>query len=164
MRHSTVSVLFVCLGNICRSPTAQAVFVDKAKRQSFNVHVDSAGTAGFHKGAAPDKRSQLIAQQRNYDLSSLKCRRVSEEDFEKFDYIIAMDKSNVRELKRKCPEELQHKVSLLMSYTDSTFEEVPDPYYGGGKGFDLVLDLIEQACDGLLHHLISNSNSNSKEV
>lgn len=110
MLHSTVSVLFVCLGNICRFPTAEGMFGDKAKRQGFNVHLDSAGTAGFHNGVAPDKRSQQLAQRRNYALSSLKCRRVSVEDFGKLDYIIAMGKSNVRELKRKSPEEHQHKV------------------------------------------------------
>jgi protein-tyrosine phosphatase len=108
--HSTVSVLFVCLGNICRSPTAEGAFVDQAKRQGFSVHLDSADTAGFHNGAAPDKRSQQVAQRRNYARSSLKCRRASEEYFGKFDDIIAMDKSNVRELKRKSPAEHQHKV------------------------------------------------------
>lgn len=155
----TPSVLFVCLGNICRSPTAEGVFVQKARRRGFKVKVDSAGTAGYHKGAHPDKRSQQVAQDRNYDLSSLKCRRVSEEDFETFDYIIAMDNANVRDLKRKCPQDLQHKISLLMSYCDSPFDEVPDPYYGGGKGFELVLELIEKACDGLLISLTTTGKA-----
>jgi protein-tyrosine phosphatase len=148
--HSSPSVLFVCLGNICRSPTAEGVFAHKASRQGFDVHTDSAGTAGFHKGAAPDKRSQLVAQHRGYDLRALKCRRVTDEDYENFDYIIAMDNANVKDLKRKCPEKFQHKISLLMAYSESHFEEVPDPYYGGGKGFELVLDFIEQASDGFL--------------
>lgn len=147
------SVLFVCLGNICRSPTAEGVFVEKASQLRFDVHTDSAGTAGFHKGAAPDKRSQQVAQRRSYDLRRLKCRRVTEQDYQDFDYIIAMDKANVRDLKRKCPENLHHKISLFMSYCESPFDEVPDPYYGGGKGFELVLDLIEQAADGLLLNL-----------
>jgi protein-tyrosine phosphatase len=144
------SVLFVCLGNICRSPTAEGVFAHKAKQQGFNFNIDSAGTAGFHKAAPPDKRSQQVASSRGYNLSSLKCRRVTEKDYQDFDYIIAMDNANVKDLKRKCPEEFQHKISLFMSYCDSPFDEVPDPYYGGGKGFEVVLDLIEQAADGFL--------------
>jgi protein-tyrosine phosphatase len=89
-------------------------------------------------------------------LSSLKCRRVSEQDYQDFDYIIAMDKANVHDLKRKCPDALHHKISLFMSYCDSQFDEVPDPYYGGGKGFELVLDLIEEASEGLLLKLIKD--------
>lgn len=153
---TTPSILFVCLGNICRSPTAEGVFAEKAKQHGFEVKTDSAGTAGYHKGAAPDKRSQQVAQRRAYDLSSLKCRRVSEQDYQDFDYIIAMDKANVHDLKRKCPDALHHKISLFMSYCDSQFDEVPDPYYGGGKGFELVLDLIEEASEGLLLKLIKD--------
>lgn len=144
------SILFVCLGNICRSPTAEGVFAKKAKQYGYEAYTDSAGTSGYRDGAAPDKRSQLAAQRRFYDLSSLKCRRVTEQDYQHFDYIIGMDKSNVRDLKRKCPENLQHKISLFMSFCESPFDEVPDPYYGGGRGFEVVLDLIEQAADGLL--------------
>lgn len=150
MSSESPSVLFVCLGNICRSPTAEGVFKQKAYQHGFEVIVDSAGTAGYHKNAPPDKRSQAVAYARGYDLSNLKCRKVTESDFEDFDLIIAMDKANVADLKRKCPEDLQHKISLFMSYTDSPFDEVPDPYYGGGKGFEVVLDLIEKASDGLL--------------
>ena len=150
MSRVSPSILFVCLGNICRSPTAEGVFAQLAEQSGLNVDIDSAGTAGFHKAAAPDKRSQQVARARGYDISGLKCRRVTEQDFEDFDFIVAMDNSNVRELKRKCPEPLQHKISLLMSYCESTFDEVPDPYYGGGKGFEVVLDLIEKACHGLL--------------
>lgn len=150
------SILFVCLGNICRSPTAEGVFAEKARQRGIDVRTDSAGTAGYHKGAAPDKRSQQVAQRRAYDLSSLKCRRVTEQDYQEFDYIIAMDKANVHDLKRKCPDALHHKISLFMSYCNSQFDEVPDPYYGGGKGFELVLDLIEEASDGLLLKLIKD--------
>lgn len=144
------SVLFVCLGNICRSPTAEGVFRQKAIKNGFDVLVDSAGTAGYHKSAPPDKRSQQVARARGYDLSSLKCRRVTDQDYQDFDYIIAMDKANKADLERKCPEEHHHKISLFMSHAQSQFDEVPDPYYGGGKGFELVLDLIEEASDGLL--------------
>ncbi|WP_395341970.1 low molecular weight protein-tyrosine-phosphatase [Ningiella sp. W23] len=149
------SILFVCLGNICRSPTAEGVFRDKARRSGVEVIIDSAGTGGYHTGAPPDKRSQQVAMERGYDLSTLKCRKVADEDFEKFDYIIAMDEANVRELKRKCPEEHHYKISLFLSHCDSEFNEIPDPYYAGLKGFHLVCDLIEEAAEGLLLKLAS---------
>jgi len=138
------------LGNICRSPTAEGVFKQKAVNSGVEVVVDSAGTSGYRDGAAPDRRAQEIAKSRGYDLSALKCRKVNDEDFEKFDFIVAMDEDNVRALKRKCPEELQHKISLFLSHCDSDFDEVPDPYYAGKKAFELVIDLIEEASDGLL--------------
>ena len=147
------SVLFVCLGNICRSPTAEGVFAHKARQAGLSIKVDSAGTAGFHDGAAPDKRSQEVATKKGYDLSKLKCRKVVESDFSQFDYIMAMDEANLRDLKRKCPKEHQHKIRLFLDYANAGFNEVPDPYYGGKKGFELVLDLIEQASEGLLHQL-----------
>lgn len=150
MNTDSPSVLFVCLGNICRSPTAEGVFKQKALQHGFEVTVDSAGTAGYHKNAPPDKRSQSVAIHKGYDLSDLKCRKVEEQDFDNFDLIIGMDKANVSDLKRKCPDTLHHKISMLMDYTESEFDEVPDPYYGGGKGFELVFNLIEQASDGLL--------------
>jgi protein-tyrosine phosphatase len=149
-----ISVLFVCLGNICRSPTAEGVFAHKAKSLGLDFKIDSAGTAGYHHGAAPDKRSQDVAKARGYNLSRLKCRKVSEQDFLDFDYIIAMDEANVRDLKRKCPEEYQYKIHLFLDFANSEFDEVPDPYYGGKRGFELVLDLIEDASDGLLQRLI----------
>jgi protein-tyrosine phosphatase len=147
-------ILFVCLGNICRSPTAEGVFREKAQKNGLNIVIDSAGTSGYKDGVAPDKRAQQVASNRGYNLSKLKCRKVSEQDFERFDYIIAMDEANVRELKRKCPEELQHKISLFLSHCESDYDEVPDPYYSGLKGFELVLDLIEQAADGLLLKMV----------
>jgi protein-tyrosine phosphatase len=147
------SVLFVCLGNICRSPTAEGVFAHKAKSLGLNFKIDSAGTAGYHDGAAPDKRSQEVAKARGYNLSRLKCRKVTEQDFHDFDCILGMDAANVRDLKRKCPEELHSKIQLFLDYADSEFDEVPDPYYGGKRGFELVLDLIEDASDGLLKSL-----------
>lgn len=150
MNTDSPSVLFVCLGNICRSPTAEGVFKQKALQHGFEVRVDSAGTGGYHKNAPPDKRSQAVASIKGYDLSHLKCRKVLETDYADFDLIIGMDKANISNLKRKCPEDHHHKIGLLMDYADSQFDEVPDPYYGGGKGFELVFDLIEQASDGLL--------------
>lgn len=138
------------MGNICRSPTAEAVFKKKAQEQSLDFIIDSAGTIGHHKGHAPDKRSQQVGVARGYDFTGLKSRKVMVEDFSTFDYIVAMDNANVENLLELCPEPLQHKISLMLSHTKSDFDEVPDPYYGGGKGFELVLDLIEQAADGLL--------------
>ena len=126
------------------------------EESGLNVRIDSAGTAGYHKGAPPDKRSQQVSKTRGVDISGLKCRRVTDEDFEDFDYIVAMDKSNVRELKRKCPEDLQRKITLLLSYWDSRFDEVPDPYYGGGKGFEMVYDLIEQGSKALLASIVQS--------
>lgn len=147
------SVLFVCLGNICRSPTAEGVFAKKSMEQGLRVKIDSAGTAGYHTGAAPDKRSQQAAFEKGYDLSKLKCRKVEAQDFDEFDLIIAMDDSNVSDLIKKCPDEHQHKIKLFLSFAQTQFSEVPDPYYGGKKGFELVLDLIEQASDGLITHI-----------
>ena len=151
------SFLFVCLGNICRSPTAEGVFRKKAELKSLPYQIDSAGTAGYRNGASPDNRSQQVALARGYNLSNLKCRRVNNQDFIDYDYIIAMDHANVRELKRKCPEDLQHKIHLLLNFANTSFDEVPDPYYGGGKGFEVVLDLIEQGCDGLITQCLKNT-------
>lgn len=150
---SLPSVLFVCLGNICRSPSAEAVFKKKAEDNSLDIQFDSAGTAGYHNGTPPDKRSQGVGVERGYDFKGLKCRKIQEQDFEKFDYILGMDKQNVENLLAICPEEFQHKVALFMSFEDSDEEEVPDPYYGGKRGFEYVLDLIEQGADGLIKHL-----------
>ena len=147
------AILFVCLGNICRSPTAEGVFRQKAKSVGLDLKIDSAGTAGYHHGAPPDKRSRQVANARGYDLSRLKCRKVTEEDFVTFDLILGMDEANMRDLKRKCPEEHHSKLQLFLDYAEADFDEVPDPYYGGKRGFELVLDLLEDASDGLLKHL-----------
>ena len=117
------------------------------------IEIDSAGTAGYHKGAAPDKRSQSVGIQRCYGFKGLKCRKVVEQDFVKFDYILGMDNQNITNLLETCPVEFQHKVSLLLSFCESEEQEVPDPYYGGKGGFEYVLDLIEQGSDGFIEHL-----------
>jgi len=155
MSVNTPSVLFVCLGNICRSPSAEAVFIKKAADNGLTIKIDSAGTAGYHKGAAPDKRAQAVGKDRGYSFNGLKCRRIVEQDFEKFDYVLGMDNENVANLLLICPEDFQHKVALFLSFSQSEEQEVPDPYYGGKGGFEYVLDLIEQGADGFLQHLKS---------
>ena len=147
------SILFVCLGNICRSPSAEAVFKKKADENGLSIEIDSAGTAGYHKGAAPDKRSQVAAMEKGYNFKGLKCRKVVVQDFEKFDYILGMDNENVANLLEACPEEFKHKISLFLSFSQSEEQQVPDPYYGGRGGFEYVLELIEQGADGLIRHL-----------
>lgn len=143
-------ILFVCLGNICRSPTAEAVMRRKVQDAGLPIVVDSAGTAGYHEGARPDPRSMKVAQLQGYDFTGQACWKVSDQDFREFDLIIPMDKSNERNLLLRCPDEYKDKIQLMLSFTKSAYSEVPDPYYGGAKGFQLVLELIEQACDGLL--------------
>jgi protein-tyrosine phosphatase len=155
MAAYTISVLFVCLGNICRSPSAEAVFKKKAVDNGLIIEIDSAGTAGYHKGASPDKRSQAVGTERGYSFKGLKCRKVEEQDFKKFDYILGMDNQNILNLLNACPAEFKHKVSLLLSFCGSEEKEVPDPYYSGKGGFEYVLDLIEQGADGFIEHLKS---------
>ncbi|MFS1702872.1 low molecular weight protein-tyrosine-phosphatase [Alteromonas sp. AMM-1] len=157
MTNSTlpVSVLFICLGNICRSPTAEAVFRQKAEQAGLTLTIDSAGTHGYHIGSPPDKRSQATAEARGYSFKGLKCRRVAEDDFEKFDLILAMDSDNLKNLRGMSDPGHHHKIKLFLDYAGYQHEDVPDPYYGGKKGFELVLDLIESASDGLITSLQS---------
>lgn len=148
-----LAVLFICMGNICRSPTAEGIFrsrVDKAGLSNV-IHIDSAGTHAYHIGKSPDKRSQECAKRRGYDLSRQRARKVEAEDFSTFDYLLAMDHDNLGLLKTACPPQHRHKLGLLMQFaTRSRSDVVPDPYYGNGAGFDLVVDYIEDASDGLL--------------
>ncbi|GGD52918.1 low molecular weight protein-tyrosine-phosphatase [Lacimicrobium alkaliphilum] len=153
MSQGDYSVLFVCLGNLCRSPTAHAIFQQKAAHSKLKVHIDSAGTSGFHVGSLPDKRTCEAGIKRGYDFTSQRSRAVAADDFERFDLILAMDQSNHADLLARCPEEFQHKVHLFLEYTGHEQKEVPDPYYGGRRGFDLVLDLVEQGCDKLIQQL-----------
>ncbi|MBV1922189.1 MAG: low molecular weight phosphotyrosine protein phosphatase [Pseudomonadales bacterium] len=146
-------VLLVCLGNICRSPTAEVVFrsgIDKAGLNSC-VDIVSCGTAGYHIGESPDSRSQAAAKDRGYDMSALRGRQIQNDDFECFDFILAMDESNLCELKQRCPKQYVTKLELFLTYAGNYQEtEVPDPYYGGQQGFSHVLDLVEDASKGLV--------------
>jgi protein-tyrosine phosphatase len=154
-RAKPIRVLMVCLGNICRSPTAHAVFFARVNDAGLGdaIEVDSAGTGDYHIGEKPDKRARNAAKQRGYDLSGLRARQVKASDFEKFDYILAMDDNNLRDLLAQCPKALRHKVQLFMEFTDNNDLSVPDPYFSGVDGFQLVLNLTEAASDGLLAHI-----------
>lgn len=151
-----VKVLFCCMGNICRSPTAEAVFrhyVEKAGL-SGSIQIDSAGTHDYHIGDAPDARTQRAAQQRGYDMSNLRGRQVDAGDFSRFDYVLAMDEANLSILQRLRPRESQSHLGLFLEFAGSHIErEVPDPYYGGAEGFERVLDMVEDAAAGLLRHI-----------
>ncbi|MBV2129909.1 low molecular weight protein-tyrosine-phosphatase [Arsukibacterium indicum] len=145
-------ILVVCLGNICRSPTAHAILRHKAQLKSLDIEIDSAGTSASHKGEPPDSRSIKAGSARGYHFNDLYSRPVFDHDFANFDLILAMDNDNLAELNRRCPAEFAHKVKLFLSFHPEypTISEVPDPYYSGSKGFELVLDLIERACDNLV--------------
>ena len=147
-------ILFFCMGNICRSPTAEGVMRAKLAAAGIDVEVDSAGTHGYHVGAPPDERSQEHALKRGYDLSRQRARKLEARDFERFDLVLAMDDDNLAHARRLCPPARRDRLKLLMSYApDAGNPHVPDPYYGGEAGFEEVLDLVEAACDGLVASL-----------
>ena len=151
-----VKVLFVCMGNICRSPTAEAVFrhyVEKAGSDDY-IHTDSAGTHDYHIGDTPDARAQHAAKQRGYNMSDLRGRQVEAEDFFRFDYVLAMDNANLAILEGLRPRDAQSHLGLFLEFAERHDErEVPDPYYGGVHGFERVLDMVEDASEGLLRHI-----------
>lgn len=148
-------MLFVCLGNICRSPTAHGVFRTLVEQRGLThlIEIDSAGTAAYHIGNPPDHRSAAAALRRGYDLSDLRARQAISADFEHYDYIIAMDKENLTELKSICPANFQGHLGLFLDLAELSVREVPDPYYGGLSGFDQVLDLVEAASEALLNRI-----------
>ena len=154
-----VKVLFVCMGNICRSPTAEGVFryVVETDGKADLISIDSAGTHAYHVGEQPDPRAQVTATARGVDLSSQKARRVAEQDFYTFNYILAMDNDNLSILNTMRPADSIATPELFLSYANNSHHrEVPDPYYGGTKGFDKVFDMVEAASDGLLRHIKEN--------
>ncbi|MFL0802622.1 MAG: low molecular weight phosphotyrosine protein phosphatase [Agarilytica sp.] len=149
-------VLFVCLGNICRSPTAQGVFEHIVAREKLSdqVVVDSAGTSGWHIDSAPDARTVQAAESRGYDLRALRGRKAIKQDFELFDFILAMDQENLDALNDLKPNNYSGHLGLFLDFASkASTREVPDPYYGGAQGFDTVLDLIEDASEGLMAHI-----------
>jgi protein-tyrosine phosphatase len=143
-----MKVLFVCTGNICRSPTAEGVLRRLAEAENLKMHVESRGTHDYHVGEPPDERAQDHAQRRGYDLSAQRAKQVGKRDFEEFDLVLAMDRGHLRILQRLCPPQHAGKLRLFLQEAD-----VPDPYYGGPEGFERVLDLVEAACRGLLHEM-----------
>lgn len=151
-----MKILFVCLGNICRSPTAEIVFREIVAREAPNlsIEVDSAGTAGYHVGDPPDSRTRQAALRRGYDMSALRARVVEPQDFSRFDLILAMDRQNLETLQRRAPATAHERIRLFLEFApDADTTEVPDPYYGGANGFEEVLDLVEAAARGLLQHV-----------
>src|SRR5712692_7040802 len=156
MSGNKLGVLFVCTGNICRSPTAEAIFRKLASKAGLAdaILADSAGTHGYHIGEPPDPRAQAAAAKRGYDLSGLRARRFEQADFERFDLILAMDRDHHSILLSMARPPAAHKLKLMMSYARRfKEEEVPDPYYGGSRGFERVLDMLEDAARGLLESL-----------
>ncbi len=149
------SVLFVCMGNICRSPLAEGVFIHLAEMKGVaeRLTVDSAGTGGWHTGNAPDRRSVAVARKHGIDISRQRARQVSQADFENFDLILAMDTSNLAKLLQKVPENQKHKIHLFMDYASGRRDSVPDPYFGGEDGFQAVYNMLLAGCSSLLEKM-----------
>lgn len=149
-------VLFVCMGNICRSPTAESVFREHAQRAGLldELLIESAGVGDWHVGEPPDKRAIVHARRRGYDLAALRARQVTREDFARFDFILAMDQRNLRDLQALRPADYKGYLGLFLDFAPHLgVREVPDPYYGGSDGFETVLELAERASEGLLAHI-----------
>ncbi len=160
MSNEKIKVLFVCMGNICRSPTAEGVFrrLVEEKQLQHLFHIDSAGTHAYHVNEAPDLRAQRAAQERGIDLSGIRARKVVYGDFEDFDHILAMDSENYAILMEACPDEHRHKIQYFLDFAPHVGErEVPDPYYGGSYGFERVLDMVEEAAAGFINHVLEKS-------
>ena len=152
---SKSSVLFVCMGNICRSPTAEGVFRHLVEQEGLSdrIEIDSAGTHAYHVNEPADRRASAAAARRGYSLEGIRARRVEEADFSRFDYIIAMDRDNLAVLEGQISAEHDTSLHLFLEFAQSSGDEVPDPYYGGASGFERVLDLVEDASRGLLEKL-----------
>lgn len=157
VHEEKMSVLFVCMGNICRSPTAEGVFrrLVEERAPGFDLEIDSAGTHDYHVGEPPDERAVAAAARRGIDLTRLRARQVEDADFERFDLIVAMDRLNREVLLARSPESCRERIRLFMEFAGSSeLDEVPDPYYGGPVGFEQVLDLAEEAAAGLLEEVM----------
>ncbi|MCA8888355.1 MAG: low molecular weight protein-tyrosine-phosphatase [Parvularculaceae bacterium] len=146
-------ILFVCLGNICRSPAAEGVLREKARARGLELYIESAGTGGWHAGDPADARMQKAAARRGYRLGHHRARQVTLSDFYEFDYVLAMDLSNHSDLLEMAPPNRECDIRLFLDFADTSERETPDPYYGGPRGFEHVLDLIEAGADGFLDHV-----------
>ncbi|MDW6092386.1 low molecular weight protein-tyrosine-phosphatase [Vibrio rhizosphaerae] len=153
MSQRQPSILVVCMGNICRSPTGEAVLKAKAAQMGIDVEVDSAGTIAYHQGNPPDRRARMAGEKRGYSFAGMAARPVTSRDFAHFDLILAADRDNLADLQARCPAEYQHKLSLFLSHGQSAEAEIPDPYYGGADGFERVLDLLEESAEAVLKKL-----------
>jgi protein-tyrosine phosphatase len=154
--HAQICVLFVCMGNICRSPTARAVFEKRVREAGLAraIQADAAGTSSAQVGNPPDRRAAAAALSRGYDLSRYRARRVAPDDLHRFDYIVVMDRENLDDMRQIATAEVEGKAKLLMEFAGAAeHDEVPDPYFGGSGGFERVLDLVEDAAQGLLQHI-----------
>lgn len=148
-----MKVLFVCLGNICRSPTAEAVLRKKAEDSGADgLIVDSSGTAAYHVGNSPDSRAMSAGKKRGYSFTGLRARQLQASDFEEFDFILAMDEENLSNIQKIKPAQCRASVQLASSFSDESFRSVPDPYYGGASGFEEVLDMCESISAGIIAH------------
>ena len=154
----SVRVLFVCMGNICRSPTAQALFREAVTAAGLDdeITTDSAGTHAYHIGNPPDVRASATALERDIDMTDLRARQVCEADFEQSDYVVAMDRANLTLLEASCPPAAQDRLSLMLNWAEGWGDEVPDPYYSGDEGFIRVFDMLTEASYGLLAHVVSS--------
>lgn len=158
-------ILFVCMGNICRSPTAEGVLRHRLAEAAADlpVTIDSAGTHGYHVGHPPDSRAIEAAGSRGIDLTGIRSRLVTQDDFQTFDLVLAMDRDNLSHLESLCPQDHRSRLGLFLHYAaDAPVEEVPDPYYGGLNGFEKVLDLVEEAADGLIRELRRRAGAGSE--
>jgi protein-tyrosine phosphatase len=163
-KPALIKILFVCMGNICRSPTAQGIFEAKLRDEGFDdrVIVDSAGTHSYHVGAPPDPRSIAAALKRGIDLSALRARQVHPDDFYEFDLVLAMDRANLGILERISPRDKRNRLEMFLEFAPGLgIDEVPDPYNGIGNGFERVLDIVEAGSDGLLAQLHTRYDLNS---
>ncbi len=152
MTEERIRILFVCMGNICRSPSAEGLFINKVNTENSNdkFEIDSCGTHDYHLGHSPDSRTLEAAANRGIDLSNLRSRKIKYSDFEYFDLVLAMDKLNQENLMSHCPNEYRYKIKLMLDYLPGhPLDEVPDPYYGGNQGFEEVLDILEESIESL---------------
>ena len=148
------SILLVCMGNICRSPTAEAIFKSKMQSNGLDLFIDSAGTLAYHQGSLPDHRSVIAGNQRGYSFDNMIARQITSEDFEQFDLILAADDNNLTDLRNICPLEYQNKLKLIMAFSPLKDKNVPDPYFGQGDGFEVVIDLLEASAETWIQYLL----------